>query len=119
MFHHVVFDASNYQVSRDFFVAALEPLGAKVVSEGPMGVEIANNEISSLCIRREEKSPSQLHLAFIADSREQVDNFYQAALQAGGVDNGAPGLRPEYAGEYYAAFVIGPDGHNVEAVYQQ
>ncbi|RCI96307.1 VOC family protein, partial [Klebsiella pneumoniae] len=51
-----------------------------------------------------------------ADSREQVDAFWQAALAAGGKDNGAPGLRPNYHASYYAAFVIAPDGHNIEAV---
>ncbi len=57
-----------------------------------------------------------LHIAFRADSREQVDAFWQAALAAGGKDNGAPGLRPNYHASYYAAFVIAPDGHNIEAV---
>lgn len=55
-------------------------------------------------------------VAFRADSREQVDAFWQAALAAGGKDNGAPGLRPNYHASYYAAFVIAPDGHNIEAV---
>ncbi len=54
--------------------------------------------------------------AFKADSREQVDAFYRAALDAGGKDHGAPGLRPNYYANYYAAFVIGPDGHNIEVV---
>ncbi|MCV4608215.1 VOC family protein, partial [Escherichia coli] len=54
-----------------------------------------------------------LHIAFRADSREQVDAFWQAALAAGGKDNGAPGLRPNYHASYYAAFVIAPDGHNI------
>jgi predicted lactoylglutathione lyase len=57
-----------------------------------------------------------LHLAFTAESRRQVDEFYRRALAAGGKDNGPPGLRPHYHAGYYAAFVIGPDGHNVEAV---
>ena len=57
-----------------------------------------------------------IHLAFTADNRGQVDAFYEAALAAGGKDNGKPGLRPEYHPNYYGAFVIGPDGHNVEAV---
>jgi predicted lactoylglutathione lyase len=61
------------------------------------------------------KSPGPIHLAFTATSREQVRRFHQAALAAGGKDNGAPGLR-EYHANYYGAFVIGPDGHNIEAV---
>jgi predicted lactoylglutathione lyase len=69
-----------------------------------------------LCIRRSEEKPGHLHLAFTATTRRQVDDFYRAALAAGGRDHGAPGLRPQYHAHYYAAFVIGPDGHNVEAV---
>jgi predicted lactoylglutathione lyase len=57
-----------------------------------------------------------LHMAFAADNRSQVDEFYRQALAAGGKDNGPPGIRPHYHANYYAAFVIGPDGHNVEAV---
>ena len=57
-----------------------------------------------------------MHLAFAAADRAQVDAFHRAALAAGGKDNGAPGLRPQYHADYYGAFVIGPDGHNVEAV---
>jgi predicted lactoylglutathione lyase len=59
----------------------------------------------------------QLHIAFSADSREAVQAFHEAALAAGGEDNGAPGERPEYAPGYYGAFVLDPDGHNVEAVF--
>jgi len=61
-------------------------------------------------------SEPQKVLAFAADNRSQVDEFYRQALAAGGEDNGAPGIRPHYHANYYAAFVIGPDGHNVEAV---
>ena len=71
---------------------------------------------SSLCIRRIEETPAHLHLAFVAENRNQVIEFHRAALAAGAKDNGAPGLRPEYSGRYYAAFVIGPDGHNIEVV---
>lgn len=117
MFDHVVFGASNYEESKAFFLALLKPLGVGVFSEGPLGLEIGRPDSkSSLCIRRVEEKASHLHLAFTADTRKQVDDFYQAALQAGGKDNGAPGLRPRYHSNYYAAFVVGPDGHNVEAV---
>ena len=118
MFDHVVFGVSDYAASKAFFVKALEPLDVSVVSEGPLGVELCRpNETSSLCIRRApEGRPSHLHLAFSARSRQQVKAFYRAALAAGGKDNGSPGLRPRYHANYYAAFVIGPDGHNIEAV---
>ena len=118
MFDHVVFGVSDYAASKAFFLKALEPLGVVVVSEGPLGVELCRpNSNSSLCIRLEpEEKPMHLHLAFAAENRQQVDAFYRAALEAGGKDNGAPGLRPKYHANYYAAFVIGPDGHNVEVV---
>ncbi len=118
MFDHVVFGVSDYAASKAFFVEALEPLGVAIVYEGPLGLELCRGgETSSLCLRLQpEPSPSRLHLAFQAASREQVRAFHAAALSAGGQDNGAPGLRPEYHPHYYAAFVIGPDGHNIEAV---
>jgi catechol 2,3-dioxygenase-like lactoylglutathione lyase family enzyme len=117
MFDHVVFGVSNYEESKAFFLKALEPLGVGVLSEGPLGLEMGRPDSkSSLCIRRLEEKATHLHLAFTADSRTQVHEFYRAALQAGGKDNGAPGLRPRYHSNYYAAFVIGPDGHNIEAV---
>lgn len=118
MFDHVVFSVSDYAASKAFFVAALKPLGVTVVSEGSLGVELCRPDgTSSLCIRLEpEPRPAHLHLAFQAQSREQVQAFYQAALEAGGAGNGAPGLRPQYHPNYFAAFVIGPDGHNIEAV---
>lgn len=118
MFDHVVFSVSDYAASRAFFIKALEPLGVTVVSEGPLGIELSRpNGTASLCIRLEpEEKPSHLHLAFTAQNHQQVEAFHRAALEAGGTDNGAPGLRPIYHANYYAAFVIGPDGHNIEAV---
>lgn len=118
MFDHVVFGVRDYAASKAFFVNALAPLGVAIVSEGPLGIELCRPDSkSSLCIRRvEEQRPAHLHLAFTAETREQVNAFYRAALTAGGRDNGAPGLRQQYHAHYYAAFVIGPDGHNVEAV---
>jgi len=121
VFDHVVFGASDYAASKAFFLRALAPLGVVVAPEGPLGIELCRpNSEGSLCIRLQpEQKPSHLHLAFTAESREQVRAFYCAALEAGAKDNGAPGLRPQYSGRYYAAFVIGPDGHNIEAVYHE
>lgn len=121
MFDHVVFGASDYAASKAFFLRALAPLGVVVASEGPLGIELCRpSSEGSLCIRLQpEKKPSHLHLAFTAESREQVQAFYCAALEAGAKDNGPPGLRPQYSGRYFAAFVIGPDGHNIEAVYHE
>jgi len=117
MFDHVVFGVSDYEASKAFFLKALEPLGVAVVSEGPLGVELCRPDSkSSLCIRRIEEKSTHLHLAFRAENRRQVEDFYRAALDAGAKDNGAPDLRPQYHASYYAAFVIGPDGHNIEVV---
>lgn len=116
MFDHVVFGVSDYATSKTFFLKALEPIGMAVVSEGPLGIELSADGKSSLCIFQTEQKPAHLHLAFVAENRQQVEAFHRAALEAGAKDNGAPGLRPNYSGKYYAAFVIGPDGHNVEVV---
>ena len=118
MFDHVKFGVSDYVASKAFFLKALEPLGLAVVSEGSptYGVELCSKGKASLCLFRTEEKPAHLHLAFTAANRQQVDVFYRAALEAGGKDNGAPGLRPHYHANYYAAFVIGPDGHNIEVV---
>ena len=116
MFDHVVFSTSDYEASKAFFLKALEPIGIAVLSEGPLGIELSSDGETSLCIRRIEEKPSHLHLAFRAENRKQVKDFHRAALEAGAKDNGAPGLRPNYSGNYYAAYVIGPDGHNIEMV---
>ncbi|MEM9256743.1 MAG: VOC family protein [Pseudomonadota bacterium] len=117
MFDHVVFGVSDYEASKAFFLKALEPLGVEIASEGELGVEIwCPVSDASLCIRRDGEAAAHLHLAFRAESRAQVHRFYEAAIEAGAKDNGGPGLRPQYHEHYYAAYVIGPDGHNVELV---
>jgi catechol 2,3-dioxygenase-like lactoylglutathione lyase family enzyme len=119
MFDHVKFGVSDYAASKTFFLKALEALGIAVVSEGPptYGVELspADGKVS-LCLFQTGEKPAHLHLAFVARNRQQVEAFHRAALEAGGKDNGAPGLRPHYHANYYAAFVLGPDGHNIEVV---
>ena len=119
MFDHVKFGVSDFAASKAFFLEALEPLGIAVVSEGTptYGVELCVPESkASLILFQTEQKPAHLHLAFVAANRRQVDAFHRAALAAGGKDNGPPGLRPHYHANYYAAFVIGPDGHNIEVV---
>ena len=119
MFDHVKFGVSDFAASKEFFVNALEPLGVAVVAEGvpTYGVELCRKgNPASLILHQTNERPAHLHIAFTADNRRQVEAFYRAALAAGGKDNGAPGLRPQYHANYYAAFVIGPDGHNIEAV---
>jgi catechol 2,3-dioxygenase-like lactoylglutathione lyase family enzyme len=121
MFDHVKFGVSDFAASKAFFLKALEPLGVVVVGEGSpaYGVELCQEggDVSLILYQTEEK-PAHLHLAFRAENRQQVEAFHRAALEAGGKDNGAPGLRPQYNANYYAAFVIGPDGHNLEVVCQ-
>jgi len=83
----------------------------------PNGVELSQPKgKASLCLYQTAEKPAHLHLAFVAENRRQVEAFYRAALEAGGQDNGAPGVRPHYHANYYAAFVTGPDGHNIEVV---
>lgn len=118
MFDHVKFGVTDYPTSKAFFLKALEPLGVAIASEGTpsYGVEICPPGKPSLCMFQTNEKPAHLHLAFKAETRQRVDAFYRAALEAGAKDNGAPGLRPHYHPNYYAAFVIGPDGHNIEVV---
>ena len=118
MFDHVKFGVSDYAASKAFFVKALAPLGVDTGSEGEpsYGIELCGRNNSSLCLFQSKDNPAPLHIAFAARTRQEVDAFYRAALDAGGKDNGAPGLRPRYHENYYAAFVTGPDGHNIEAV---
>jgi len=121
---HIVIHVSNLAASRVFYSAVLKPLGMHVRKEldddGVLfgGVEPVPGEdpAGEFCLLQAEVPRERCHLAFRARTREQVDAFYQAALAAGGIDNGAPGLRPQYHGNYYAAFVHDLDGYNIEAV---
>ena len=118
MFDHVKFGVRDLARSKTFYLEALESIGVTVVTDWPPhGAELSQpTGNSSLCLYQSAEQPAPLHLAFVAESRDQVDAFYRAALRAGGRDNGPPGLRPQYSGRYYAAFVLDPDGHNVEVV---
>ena len=118
MFDHVKFGVSAYAASKAFFLKALEPIGVTIVSAGSptYGVELSADGKASLCLIQTKEKPAHLHLAFSAENRQQVEAFYRASPGAGGKDNGAPGLRPQYHANYYAAFFIGRDGHNIEVV---
>jgi catechol 2,3-dioxygenase-like lactoylglutathione lyase family enzyme len=119
MFDHVKFGVSDYAASKAFYLQALAPLGVVAGAEGEpsYGIELCiPGQLSSLCLFETAEKPAHLHLAFMAATRQQVDEFFREALAAGGRDNGPPGLRPTYHADYYAAFVIDPDGHNIEAV---
>ena len=116
MFDHIGIGVSDLKASKTFFLEALAPLGVGVVLEVSDAVGLGQGRKPSFWLGTAEAQPAPLHLAFVAENRAQVDEFYRRALAAGGKDNGSPGLRPHYHATYYAAFVIGPDGHNVEAV---
>ena len=116
MFDHIGVGVSDLKASKNFFLQALSPLGVAVVMEFPHAAGIGRGKKPSLWLGAADGKPLPLHIAFAADDRAQVDVFYRQALAAGGKDNGPPGLRPHYHADYYAAFVIGPDGHNIEVV---
>ena len=123
MIDHTGLNVSDPAKSRRFYDAALAPLGYRVLAELPLavtgGVVVLGYGVpdkADFWVAQGEPNHPRLHVAFRADSREQVDAFYRAALAAGGRDNGPPGPRPHYHEDYYGAFVLDPDGHNVEAV---
>jgi catechol 2,3-dioxygenase-like lactoylglutathione lyase family enzyme len=112
---HLAFDVSDVASSRRFYAALLEPWGAHEVSSGgAFGYGPEGRE--DLWIAEGRPGPP-LHIALTAPSRATVDAFHAAGLAAGGRDNGPPGLRERYHPEYYAAYVLDPDGNNVEAVH--
>jgi catechol 2,3-dioxygenase-like lactoylglutathione lyase family enzyme len=111
---HVGFNVSDFASSRCFFTKALAPLGIGIAMEGEGWAVVGSREHGYLWFGAVGKSPGPIHIAFAAKTREAVSNFHAAALAAGGKDNGGPGLRPQYHPNYYGAFVIGPDGHNIE-----
>jgi catechol 2,3-dioxygenase-like lactoylglutathione lyase family enzyme len=132
MLDHMTFRVTDIARAKAFYSAALAPLGYSLSFEGNYGMNIlgfAYPDVSEPDGKKADvwfiDGPSPYggppattgcHLAWRAQDRAQVDAFYQAAIAAGGKDNGAPGLRPDYHANYYGAFVIDPEGNNVEAV---
>ncbi|HET7922815.1 MAG TPA: VOC family protein [Gammaproteobacteria bacterium] len=123
MLDHIGFPVSDFKRSKEFYEKALAPVEISLIME--IGPEITGKDSHAgfgsdgraYFWIGDGKSPGgQLHMAFTAPDRSAVDNFYRAALAAGGKDNGAPGLRPHYHPDYYGAFVLDPDGNNIEAV---
>jgi catechol 2,3-dioxygenase-like lactoylglutathione lyase family enzyme len=117
MFDHIGITVSDLERSRHFYAAALGPLGIMEVMQFESFVAFGR-ERPQFWIGEGEVAASQprVHIAFVAATRMEVDTFHRGALAAGGVDHGAPGLRPHYHANYYGAFVLDPDGYNVEAV---
>jgi catechol 2,3-dioxygenase-like lactoylglutathione lyase family enzyme len=123
MIDHTGVLASNFEKSKAFYVSALAPLGYKVLMELSAEVTGSANVAGfgvppkvDFWLAGGKPNVPHVHVAFRADTRAAVDAFYKAALAAGGRDNGAPGPRPHYHVDYYGAFVLDPDGHNIEAV---
>lgn len=123
MIDHTGLAVSDPKKSREFYEKALAPLGYRVLMEIPTSVTggkvvlgMGEPPKPDFWIHEGTPQTPRLHVAFCAPSRAAVDAFYQAALAAGGRDNGPPGPRPHYHAHYYGAFVLDPDGHNIEAV---
>jgi catechol 2,3-dioxygenase-like lactoylglutathione lyase family enzyme len=119
MIDHVSIGVHDIGRTKRFYDAALQPLGYTCLSEGDGSLGYGGDAVAFWISRTERPVPaddaSGLHFCFTAPTRESVDAFHAAALGAGGRDNGKPGLRPDYGANYYAAFVIDPDGYRVEA----
>lgn len=113
---HIGLGLSDYEAGKTFFTAALAPLGITQIADVEGNAGFGRGHKPEFWISQGLGDPVRMHVAFAATDRAQVDQFYQAALAAGGLDNGAPGVRDIYHEHYYGAFVIGPDGINVEAV---
>ena len=123
MFDHLAVVVSDLAKSKAFYARALVPTGHTKVVEAPdphdadaQTFGFCHDDGSDLWIGQGDATKPPVHIAFRVPSRAAVDAFYAAALAAGGTHNGAPGLRPHYHADYYAAYVLDPDGHNIEAV---
>lgn len=121
MLDHMTFRVRNVAATRSFYEAALAPLGYQLGYEGEHdGVRMLGfqqgGKFDTWFVESPDAPSGPTHLAWHADRRSDVDAFYRAAMARGGRDNGPPGLRPHYHPDYYGAFVLDPDGNNVEAV---
>ena len=119
MFDHISFGVRDVANAKRFYDAALAPLGYRCISDSAESLGYGKKAVA-LWIGAAERpvkpdDKSNLHFCFTAPTRESVDKFHAAALKAGGKDNGKPGIRKDYAPNYYAAFVIDPDGYRLEA----
>jgi catechol 2,3-dioxygenase-like lactoylglutathione lyase family enzyme len=119
MIDHITLHVKDYQTSKRFYLAALAPLGYELIMEfgihGGLGVG-GKPDLWLGSVPAGATVAHSSHVAFVAADHASVDAFYEAALAAGAKDNGPPGPRPHYHAKYYGAFVIDPDGHNIEAV---
>jgi catechol 2,3-dioxygenase-like lactoylglutathione lyase family enzyme len=116
MYDHIGLRVSDLDASLRFYEAALRPLGHVVGARGEGYAGIGPNDAPVLWLYQSDAARGGAHVALSASARQVVDRFHAAAMGAGGRDNGKPGLRGDYGPTYYAAFVLDPDGNNVEAV---
>jgi catechol 2,3-dioxygenase-like lactoylglutathione lyase family enzyme len=119
MFDHVSIGVRDLARTKRFYDAALKPLGYKCLSQDASSLGYGSDAVALWIGKAERPVPpderSYLHFCFAAPTRKSVDAFHAAALGAGGRDNGGPGLRADYGANYYAAFVVDPDGYRIEA----
>lgn len=121
MIDHITFRVSDVEKSREFYEKTFAPLGYKI-SFGKDGVFHAfdiKDGLFEIMQSEDEKVLTKTHIALRVKDKQAVDSFFKAGLEAGGKDNGKPGPRPEYTETYYAAFVLDPDGHNIEAMFDK
>lgn len=117
MFDHLQITVKNFEKTKQFYVRALEPLGYGADFDDPKGKMAGFGPKGSIGLWISEGAPAgKVHIALRAKDRNAVKKFHAAALAAGGTDNGAPGVRADYSPTYYAAFVLDPDGNNIELV---
>src|ERR1700712_4084873 len=116
IFDHLTIHVSDFAKSRAFFLEALMPLKLGIVAGGEGWALFGREGRGQFGIVEGGTVTTPIHIAFVAMTREEVRMFHRAALASGGRDNGAPGIRAQFHPNYFAAFVIGPDGHNIEAV---
>ena len=117
MLDHISISVSDFDRSKSFYDRALRPLGiTRLYAEGERSAGYGISPKAFFWIGWRDTPRMGAHIAFTAQDRATVDRFYEEAIAAGGVDNGAPGLRPNYHPGYYGAFVLDPDGYNIEAV---
>jgi catechol 2,3-dioxygenase-like lactoylglutathione lyase family enzyme len=117
MLDHVSLSVTDFERSKAFYDRALLPLGIeRLYADGATAAGYGLRPKAFFWIGQRSGQQTGAHVAFAAPDRPTVDRFYAAAMAAGGRDNGAPGLRPVYHADYYGAFVLDPDGHNIEAV---
>jgi catechol 2,3-dioxygenase-like lactoylglutathione lyase family enzyme len=116
MIDHIGVSVTDVAKSKAFYRSALAPLGYAVIMEFGGDVGFGVPPKPDFWIGQAGADVAPTHVAFRAESRKHVDAFYKAAMAAGGRDNGPPGLRPDYHANYYGAFVLDPDGNNIEAV---